>query len=191
MSSADFLFTPTVQKVLGAVLSQPERSFTLRELLELAASGRGGAQLQVERLLDAGVLIEEPRRGRQRSIRANKEFFLYPELLSIVRKSFGVKEPLVRALQPFEDDIEEAFVFGSVASGEDSSRSDIDVAVIGHAPYGELLSALHAVEKDLGRPVHLNLYDPEEWRELVASDPVVSKIAKSQKLELMKHAETA
>jgi predicted nucleotidyltransferase len=191
MSSADFLFTPTVQKVLGAVLAQPDRAFTLRELLHLAASGRGGAQLQIERLLEAGVLIEEPRRGRQRSIRANKEFFLYPELQSIVRKSFGVKEPLMRALQPFEQDIQEAFVFGSVAIGADSSRSDIDLAVIGHAQFTEISSALHALEQELGRPIHLNFYDPEEWRDLVANDPVVSKIAKGPKLELMNHGETA
>src|SRR4051812_33802775 len=129
MSSADFLFTPTVQRVLAATLANPDRSFLLSELLDLAAGGRGGAQQQIERLLQAGVLTEEPRRGRQRSIRANKDFFLFDELSSIARKSFGVKEPLMRALEPFGDSIREAFVFGSVAKGSDNGRSDIDLAV--------------------------------------------------------------
>lgn len=191
MSSADFLFTPTVQRVLGATLANPERSFLLSELLEFAAGGRGGAQQQIERLLQAGVLREEPRRGRQRSISANRDFFLFPELSSIARKSFGVKEPLVRALEPFEADIEEAFVFGSVAKGSDTSRSDIDLAVIGRASLRELTSALLKVEEELGRPIHLSLYDPQEWRELVANDQVVALIAEGPKLVLIRHAETA
>lgn len=191
MSSADFLFTPTVQRVLGATLANPDRSFLLIELLELAAGGRGGAQQQVERLLQAGVLTEEPRRGRQRSIRANKDFFLFEELSSIARKSFGVKEPLMRALEPFGDDIQEAFVFGSVAKGSDTSRSDIDLAVIGRVFLREVTNALLKVEQELGRPIHLSLYDPEEWEELVSSDPVVALIAEGPKLELIRHAETA
>lgn len=191
MSSADFLFTPTVQRVLGATLANPDRSFLLSELLDLAAGGRGGAQQQIERLLQAGVLTEEPRRGRQRSIRANKNFFLFEELSSIARKSFGVKEPLMRALEPFRDDIQEAFVFGSVAKGSDTSRSDIDLAVVGRVSLREATNALLQVEQELGRPIHLSLYDPEEWEELVSNDPVVARIAEGPKLELIPHAETA
>ena len=130
MSLADFLFTPSLQRVLGATLLQPDRSFTLQELLRLANSGRGSAQKQVDRLVEAGVLQEDSRRGRQRSIRANTEFILYPELLSIARKSFAVAEPLKEALEPFAEHITSAFVFGSVAKGTDSGRSDIDLIVV-------------------------------------------------------------
>jgi len=190
MSSADFLFTPTVQRVLGAALANPSRSFYMRELMALAEGGKGNAQRQIEKLIEAGVLVEEARKGRQRSIRANTDFFLFPELSSIARKSFGVREPLLRALEPFAPVIEEAFVFGSVAKGADTARSDIDLAVIGRASLPELSQAILAVEQDLGRPVHLNLYDPEEWRELVASDTVVARIVQGPRLELIKHAKT-
>ena len=71
MSLANFLFTPGLQRVLGATLLHPDRSFTLRELLRLADSGRGSVQKQVDRLVEAGVLQEDARRGRQRSIKAN------------------------------------------------------------------------------------------------------------------------
>ncbi|BEP52234.1 MULTISPECIES: nucleotidyltransferase domain-containing protein [Variovorax] len=190
MSSADFLFTPTVQRVLAATLANPDRSFLLSELLDLAAGGRGGAQQQIERLLQAGVLTEEPRRGRQRSIRANKDFFLFDELRSIARKSFGVKEPLMRALEPFGDSIREAFVFGSVAKGSDNGRSDIDLAVIGRVALREVTNALLDLEQELGRPIHLSLYDPEEWEELISSDQVMAQIAKGPKLELIRNDET-
>lgn len=69
MSLADFLFTLGLQRVLGATLLHPDRSFTLQELLRLVDSGRGSAQKQVDRLVEVGVLQEDERRGRPRSIR--------------------------------------------------------------------------------------------------------------------------
>jgi uncharacterized protein len=188
MGAADFLFTPSVQRVLSATLAHPEKSFTLRELLSLAATGRGSTQQQIEKLLEAGVLQEEPRRGHQRSIRANKDFFLYPELSSIVRKSFGVREPLQRALEPFASEIQEAFVFGSVAKGTDTATSDIDLVVVGHVPLAELNEALDVTEQELRRPIHVSMYEPEEWQALVTSDPVVSQIAEGAKLMVVSNA---
>jgi uncharacterized protein len=187
MSAADFLFTPSIQRVLAATLAQPNRSFTLQELLRLAASGRGSTQKQIERLIEAGVLIEETRRGRQRSIRANQSFFLFPELSSIARKSFGLAEPLRIALAPYADRIDQAFLFGSVAKGTDTQRSDIDLVVVGTAPLLDLNEAMHGAEQDLARPIHVSLYDPAEWLHLVQTDPVLAQIASGPKLMLLPH----
>ena len=118
MSTADFLFTPTVQRVLALALAQPERTFTLQELLDRAGGGHGGAQKQIDKLLNAGVLSEESKQGRQRRIRANTSFFLYPELRAIARKSFALAEPLRNALKPFESQIKEAFVVAQIDAGD-------------------------------------------------------------------------
>ncbi|NPT56056.1 nucleotidyltransferase domain-containing protein [Paraburkholderia elongata] len=185
MSVADFLFTPGLQRVLGATLLQPDRSFTLQELLRLADSGRGSAQKQVDRLVEVGVLQEDARRGRQRSIRANTEFVLYPELVSIARKSFAVVEPLREALAPFAEHIASAFVFGSVAKGTDSGRSDIDLIVVGSAPLLELSGALHMAEQGLLRPVNFSLYEPAEWVALIESDPIMAQIAQGPALRIL------
>jgi len=191
MGAADFLFTPSVQRVLSTTFSHPGRAYTLEELLSVAATGRGSTQHQIERLVAAGVLKEEPRRGRQRSISANTKHFLYPELSSIVRKSFGLAEPLKETLHPFAHRIEEAFVFGSVAKGTDTESSDVDLIVVGDAPLLELTEAVHTLQQHLGRAIHLNLYDPAEWRELLARDPVMVQIAHGPKLRLIPDATTA
>jgi uncharacterized protein len=191
VSAADILFTPSVQRVLAATLAHPERAYTLQELLAVAASGRGNTQQQIERLLSAGVLVEEPRRGRQRSIKANVDYLLYPELCSILRKTFGVADPLKRVLQPFAKQIEEAFVFGSVAKGTDTHRSDIDLVVVGNAELLALSEALYSTEQALGRAIHLSLYEPAEWRELRANDPVMRQIDQGPKLQLLPDAQTA
>jgi predicted nucleotidyltransferase len=190
VSAVDFLFTPTVQRVLGAVLPRPEQSFTLQELLRQAATGRGSAQQQIDRLVAAGVLIDEPRRGRQRSIRANTDYFLYPELRSIALKTFGLAEPVRDALQPFADRIEQAFIFGSVVKGTDTSSSDVDVMIIGTVPQLELYEAANQLQQKLGRIVQFNIYEPAEWRGLIRNDPVVSQIVKGPTLQVLPHAET-
>lgn len=190
MSSVDFLFTPTVQRVLGATLIHPDRSFTLQELLRQADSGRGSAQKQIDRLVDAGVLVEEPRRGRQRSIRANAEFFLYPELRSIALKTFGLLEPVREALQAHADLIEQAFIFGSVVKGTDTGQSDIDVMVVGTVPQLALFEVARQLQQALGRVVQFNVYDPAEWRALVKNDPVVAQIVQGPQLLVMLNAKT-
>lgn len=190
MGSVDFLFTPTVQRVLGTTLSHPERSFTLQELLRRADAGRGSAQKQIDRLVDVGVLMEEPRRGRQRSIRANTAFFLYPELRSIALKTFGLIEPVREALQAHADRIDEAFIFGSVVKGTDTATSDIDVMIVGTVPPLDLFEASSRLQQKLGRVVQFNVYEPQEWRHLVKEDPVVSQIVQGPRLEVMPHART-
>jgi uncharacterized protein len=191
VSAADFLFTPSMQRVLAATLAHPERAYTLQALLAVADSGRGNTQQQIERLLSAGVLVEEPRRGRQRSIKANVDHLLYPELCSILRKTFGVAEPLKKALQPFAQQIEEAFVFGSIAKGTDTQRSDIDLVVVGTVALLALSEPLYTTEQALGRAIHLSLYEPEEWRDLLANDPVMRQIDQGPKLKLLPRAQTA
>ncbi len=191
MSSVDFLFTPTVQRVLGATLAHPDRSFTLRELLQRAASGRGSAQQQIDRLVQAGVLVEEPRRGRQRSIRANTGFFLYPELRSIAMKTFGLIEPIRDALQAYAGQIDEAFIFGPVVKGTDTGNSDIDVVVVGHVPQLELFDIASRLQQTLARVVQFNVYEPEEWGDLAKNDPVVSQIVNGPRLQVLPHAKTS
>ena len=188
MSAANFLFTPSMQRVLAQVFVEPEQSFTLNELLAQAGGGRGGGQKQIERLLASGVLQEGPRRARQRSIKVNTGFFLYPELRGIVLKSFGLAEPLRTALKPFETQIDEAFVFGSVAKGTDTHNSDIDLIVVGDAPLMAMTDAMLEAGKSLGREVHLNLYGSDEWASLKQVDPVLAQISEASKIRIFPHA---
>ena len=180
-----------MQRILAATLHCPERVFTLQELLALAASGRGNTQLQIERMLAAGVLKEELRRGRHRSIRANSGHFLYPELCSIARKTFGLVSPLQEALRPFGALIDKAFVFGSAAKGTDTAGSDIDLAVIGGVSLVELSEAVYKVEQQLGRPIQLSLYDAQEWQQLVAQDPILGQIVQGPQLSLWPDVQTS
>ncbi|RYF41190.1 MAG: nucleotidyltransferase domain-containing protein, partial [Comamonadaceae bacterium] len=112
----------------------------------------------------------------------------YPELRSIALKTFGLLDPIRDALQPHAGQIEEAFVFGSVAKGTDTEKSDIDVMVIGTVPPLQLFEAANQLQHTLGRTVQFNAYEPAEWRELLQNDPVVAQIANGPQLQVMSHA---
>ena len=185
MASIDFLFTPTVQRVLGATLSEPARFFTLQELLRRAGPGRGGAQLQINRLVEAGVLREGRREGNQRRIAANTEFFLYAELRAISMKSFGLTFPIREALQALAPQVRQAFAFGAVATATDISNGDVGLLLIGRLPPDANDMLTSTLTDALGRPIRISAYDEDEWHRLVATDPVASQIAAGPKLQVL------
>lgn len=189
MSIADCLFPPSVQNILRVVYAAPAQSFMLKELIAHARSGRGNAQRHIDALLEYGVLKEEARNGHQRTISANTSFALYPELFNIYRKTFGLVEPIREALAPLKNEIDEAFVFGSVAKDRDHHQSDIDLMVIGSAPLVSVMEALLKAEQILGRAIHLNMYGASEWATIKDQDPVLARIASDTIVRILPDAQ--
>ncbi|WP_341236540.1 nucleotidyltransferase domain-containing protein [uncultured Limnobacter sp.] len=190
MSSIDFMFTPTVQRVLRATLLNPERKYSLGALLDIANTGRGSTQKQIERLLAAGILKENREYGRLRQIYANKDHFLYSELTSIAKKTFGITEPIRDVLAPFSKLIDEAYVFGSIATEKDSSSSDIDLMIIGKLSVLDIAEPIHTMEGSLGRPINFTIYKPSEWKRLIQNDPICRQINEAPKLMVLPDAKT-
>ena len=185
MSAVDFLFLPGIQKVLGQTYSHLDQDFTLNELLANAPGGRGTNQRHIDRLIQAGVLTEGPRRARQRAIKANTNYFLFDELRSIALKTFALKEPIQATLQPFKHQIQEAFVFGSIAKQTDTAQSDIDLIIVGTAPLLAITEVISQAEQALKRTINLSLYAPDEWGDLKLNDPVLVQIANGPKIKIL------
>lgn len=163
-SLSDALFTQTQQRVLGALFGEPGRSFSVSELIRRTGAGSGAVQREVARLAGSGLLVVDVV-GRQKRYRANPGAPIHAELVAIVRKTFGLAVPLRDALAPLAGGIRAAFVFGSIAKGEDGGRSDIDLMVLSDTlGYGELMAALHPLTEDLGREVNPTLYSSTEFR---------------------------
>ena len=53
---ADALFTTTQQRVLGALYGQPQRSFTVSELIASTSAGSGAVQRELAKLVASGLL---------------------------------------------------------------------------------------------------------------------------------------
>jgi predicted nucleotidyltransferase len=55
-------------------------------------------------------------------------------------------------------EIQIAFVYGSVARQQERANSDVDLMVVGNAPFGEVVSALGPAQKTLGREINPTVF---------------------------------
>lgn len=161
---AGALLTTVQQRVLGLLYGQPDRRFQSGELIRLAASGTGAVHRQLGRLAAAG-LVKVTSIGNQKHYQANPASPIFNELHGLIAKTVGLVEPLRRALAPLNDQIETAFVFGSVAKGADRGASDIDLMVLSESlDHAALYEALQVAEHELARPVNPTVFTPSAWR---------------------------
>ena len=161
---ADALFSPVQKRVLGLLFGQPDRRFQSAELIRLADSGTGAVHRQLSRLAEADW-VTVFRTGNQKHYQANRACPVFGELHGLIVKTVGVVEPLRQALAPKAKGIRAAFIYGSVAKGADTARSDIALMVISERlSYPDLFEALQGAEAVLARPVNPNVMSVAEWR---------------------------
>lgn len=161
-SLGDVLFTKTQQKVLGLLFGRPGQSFYLNEIVRLSSVGRGTVNRELERMEAAGIITKQ-KIGNQNHYQANPNCPIYGELIGIVRKTFGIAEVIEAALKSRDEEIEIAFIYGSIARSEDRADSDIDLMVIApNLAYAELMEALSGAEQELGRTINPSIYDAAE-----------------------------
>lgn len=158
----DALFTETQQRVLGLLYGQPGRSFYTKEILRATGMGVGTVKRELERMKNAGILTLT-KTGNQHHYQANPACPIYNELAGIVKKTVGLVEPIATALLPLANNIELAFIFGSMASGNESPGSDIDLMVIGDVAFSAVVNALHPLQEELGREINPKTCSRTEW----------------------------
>ena len=162
-SLADALFTTTQQRLYSLLFGQPDKSFYLTQLVRLAKVGTGGVQRELLRLESTG-LVTAVTIGNQKHYQANPQSPLFVELTGIVKKTVGLKQPLIDALEPIKKKIDLAFVYGSVAKATDTSSSDIDLMIVSDKLMLEnVFVALASTESELGRQVNPTLYSSQEF----------------------------
>jgi len=164
-SLAGALFTLTQQKVLGLLFGQPDRSFFVTQIMELARSGRGAVQRELHRLESAG-LVSVHMHGNQKHYQANRESPLFEELCGIVRKTVGLEEPLRAAVESLPGTVELALIYGSVAKRADTSASDIDLLIVAdNLTLEDVYVALSRAEQLLDRRINPTLYTGKEFNQ--------------------------
>jgi predicted nucleotidyltransferase len=180
---ADALFAKVQQRVLGVLFGNPGRSFYANELITLARSGTGAVQRELARLEGAG-LVTASRVGKQKHYQANQASPVFQELRSLVLKTSGLADVLREALAPSSGVIRAAFVYGSVARGEDTASSDIDLMVIAdNLTYGDLFAALEEASTRLGRKVAPTIYSRKELtRRLKQDSSFLTRVFEQPKL---------
>lgn len=158
----DILFKDYRRRILGLLLLHPERAFHVREIARLTGTIAGTTGRELRKLADAGVLSTE-KRGNQIVYQADRQCPIFQELASILRKTSGLAEVLAEALLPIADQLDAAFVYGSMAGGSADNNSDIDLCVIGSASFSEIVQALYDSQQILMREINPKCFSREEW----------------------------
>jgi predicted nucleotidyltransferase len=183
VSLSNALFSKVQQRVLALIFGHPERSFYTSEIVRSVHSGTGAVERELSRLQGSGLVSVE-RIGNQKHYRANHESPIFEELQSLVVKTVGLNETIRKMLEPYSEKIEAAFVYGSVARGTDTARSDIDLMVIGdELDYSKLYAALKNAETLLRRKVSPTFLAREDWRRKVSEKgSFVGKVGRLPKI---------
>lgn len=182
---ADALFGKVRQQVLGLLFANPDRDFYQQEVVRFAGAHLSGVQRELRRLAEAD-LITARRRGRQVYYQANRRAPLFPELHGLALKTTGLADVLRQALAPLAGQIQVAFLFGSLAAGEERPDSDVDLMVIGETGLRGLSPRLHEADLQLGRPINPVTVRPQEWADrLAARDHFLTNVNRRPKIFLI------
>ena len=165
----DALFTKTQQRVLGLLYGTPDQRFFTNEIFRRTNIGRGTVVRELEKLVLAD-LVTVTTSGNQRYYQANVGNPIYTELAGIVRKTFGMADVIRGALEPVNEKLELAFVYGSIAKHSDDKNSDLDLMLVGAGlNYDEVMKLLVPVEEAIMRNINPTLYTQRAFEKKRAS----------------------
>jgi len=134
------------------LLLRPDEHFHVREISRLTGVPSGSMHRELKLITDAGLLSRHSA-GNQVRYQANRDCPIFHELAGIFRKTCGLADIIQAALQPLSPAIKAAFIFGSVAKGEEKAASDVDVCVIGTASFTDVVVALADMHQRIGREI--------------------------------------
>jgi predicted nucleotidyltransferase len=182
---ADFLLGPLRTRVLSALILHPDTAWHARELARRIGALPGSASRELVKLADTGMLSRQ-HIGNQVHYRANRACPIFTELAGMLRKTSGMATVLTDALQPISGDIQCALVFGSVARGEETNHSDVDVLVIGDIGFADVLQALHPAQEIVQREINPVVYRVADFNaKLAANNTWAREVVEKPKLFLI------
>jgi len=186
-SLPSLLFPEYRRRVLGLLLLRPDEALHGREIARRTGLPAGTITRELTKLAEVG-LLKRTRRGNQQIYSADTSGPIFNELASILRKTSGLADVLVQALAPAASKLRLAFVFGSVARGQETGGSDVDVMLIGDLGFREAVELLHPCQAALGREVNPKLFSAQEFADKVATEPFLMDVLAKPKIFLIGNA---
>jgi len=179
------LFPKTKRSLLALMFLHPEEKYYIRQIEKLTGISQGALQRELKSMAEMGLLNVE-RKGHQAFYSVNRSNPIYSELRGIVYKTFGISDVLIAALKPLKKKIAVAFIYGSIAKGEETAKSGIDLMVIGKVSFGDIATSLSKAQDSLGREINPTVYPLEEYREKIREQHhFLTAVIKAPKLMLI------
>ena len=115
---------------------------------------------------------------------------ILPDLRNLILKTAGLVDVLADALHPLARWLRLVFVYGSIASGNEQSDSDIDLMVVGAISPADLALPLRHARDRLGREINPSVYTSSEFtRKRAANDPFLTRVLDSPRLIVLNNGD--
>jgi DNA-binding transcriptional ArsR family regulator len=177
---AEILSSNTRAEFFRLLFGLNQKEYYLRELAKCSGLTIGTIQQEALKLENLG-LIHKRRDGNRTYFSANKDHPIYMDIHHLVLKTIGLRDVL-RSYLP-DNSIHFAFVFGSIASGNEKPDSDIDLFIMGDIGLRTLSKHLVEPGQIIGREINSYTISKKELTyKITQNDHFISTIISSQKL---------
>lgn len=152
-------------RILARVLTDPETSYSLSDLVQWSKTSMPTVQREIERAEQAGIVTTE-KVGPTRLVRANTSHPLHDPVRRIILATYGPPAVIADAFAGI-DDADAVLLFGSWAARyrDEPGRApnDIDVLVIGDSDRDAVDDAAERAERRIGLPVQATVRSRSQW----------------------------
>ena len=164
MSLIHLFPSPVLVNVLCLFLTRPEHSFYQREISEITGHSLLQVQHALERI-EKTDLISREKNGNRIYYQAKRSHPAFPDLQQAFLKTDALAISLIQALEPINNQVELAFVFGSLAKGNATADSDIDLFLLGDIGLKEVSAAMAEASDNLRREFNPVIMTPSSYRQ--------------------------
>ena len=179
------LFSSRVRaKILKNFFLSPGTSYNISQLTKTLDENYSAVWKELLRLEKAGILSHRSD-ANSKIYSVDLNCPIEPELRRIVLKTEGLGETICSKINKLGD-LDTVFIYGSFASGEADTQSDIDLMLIGKIEINRFAPLIAQLEKELGRQINYTIFTKEEWASrIVSEDTFTANVMASPKIILI------
>lgn len=175
--------------LLGALLLQPTRAWSLDELTSLVGAPVSSVHRELLRAVDAGLVVRDDRQ-RPHRYKAAKDSPAYRPMRDLLELTVGVTKRLRDALCGIAG-LRAAAIHGGWARGRVTPTSDIDVIVVIDGDEVAAQRAIRHVCRKAGRDADISLLSRDAVSEMVKlRTPFWEKVLAGPRIDLVGDLET-
>jgi predicted nucleotidyltransferase len=139
---------------------------------------------ELKNLDDAGIVLSE-KSGNQLLYRINPECPLYPEIRMMIVKTFSLTDEIRKRLKSIKT-IKFAYIFGSFASGDFDSKSDVDLMIVGNVDPQKIMSKLMDYERVIDREINTKVYSLSEYNaQLKIKNSFINQVHNGSRIDVI------
>ncbi len=160
---------PTLVDVLSLFLQNADEELYQTDIVKRTGKALMQVQRALKTLQEVGLISVRPC-GRQIYYKVIKSHAIFEDLKKLFLKTIALGDSIRDALIPLGNKIHFAFIFGSIAQGNESSDSDIDLFILGEVTLRELSKALGYLSKKLKRELNPVLFGIDEFKKRLSNN---------------------